>query len=128
MSAHLAWGVREDGMGPGPQGCWREKSFWGQCGKDFACHPEGSGFCPLDSQEPKKVFLLGVTRSQLCLGSASLLSLETLPLLQSIAQMCGVPPLRSIAQMGKSPTQGIAKAGGGTSHLSLPDAGLAAQC
>jgi hypothetical protein len=56
MSGHPGWDVREDGMRPGAQGCWREKSFWGQCGKDFACHPEGSGFCPLDSQEPKKVF------------------------------------------------------------------------
>lgn len=56
MSHHLGWGVREDWMGRGAQGCWREKSFWGQGGKVFACHPEGSGFCPLDSQEPKKVF------------------------------------------------------------------------
>lgn len=57
MSRHLGWGVREDWVRRGAQGCWREKSFWGQCGKGFACHPEGSGFCPLDSQEPKKVFI-----------------------------------------------------------------------
>lgn len=58
MSGHLGWDdVRASGMGPGAQGCQREKSLWGQCEKNFACHPEGSGFCPLDSQEAKKAFI-----------------------------------------------------------------------
>lgn len=92
MSGHLGWDAREDGMGPRAAGGRSHPGV--SVGRTLHATLRGLEFVHLTVRSQRRFFIRSdkvTIVPWLCLSAL----LETLPLLLSIAQMCGVPPLKA---------------------------------